>query len=283
MRPARSKHLIAADVLPAGFGRRSDGSQLEFVDGRLTDSMRGGRGTFVPIPDMPLERISPSENQQYQDFLAGAAELGRRPIPVLVGIRKSAGKKSDLEHVVLDVEAAPLSEQHIQYLNRWLGPPATQRLAPIPGDLVHLDAAVRGGTVSQAGDHFIVFGLQDLLPGPLPADERPLLEALKVVIGQSPLRGYLAAWPQPGLLSRSAARPTCRSIRPDTPGCSRESGGERSASSRRCRFIARCWSKSRRNSGWIRRRRRSSYRCASTTWPEPTWPTGSIAKAISGP
>ena len=192
--------LIAADVLPAGFGQRSDGSRLEFVDGRLTDSMRGGRGTFVPIPDMPLERISPSENQQYQDFLAGAAKWGV-PDPVLVGIRKSAGKKSDLEHVVLDVEAAPLSEQHIQYLNRWLGPPATQRLAPIPGDLVHLDAAVRGGTVSQAGDHFIVFGLQDLLPGPLPADERPLLEALKVVIGQSPLRGYLAAWPQPGLLS----------------------------------------------------------------------------------
>ncbi len=28
------------------------------------------------------------------------------------------------------------------------------------------------------------------------------MEALKVVIGQSPLRGYLAAWPQPGLLSK---------------------------------------------------------------------------------
>ncbi len=110
---------------------------------------------------MPLERISERENQQYQDFLAGAASWGV-PDPVLVGIRKSASKKSDLEHVVLDVEAAPLSEQHIQYLNRWLGPPATQRLAPIPGDLVHLDAAVRGGTVSQTGDHFIVFGLEDL-------------------------------------------------------------------------------------------------------------------------
>ena len=59
---------------------------------------------------------------------------------------------------------------------------------------------MRGGGRVEAGDHFLFFGLQDLLGGQLPADDRPVLEALRVLVGQSPLRGYLGAWPEPGLL-----------------------------------------------------------------------------------
>ena len=77
-RPAETlEQMRAADVLPAGFGRRIDGSYLELTAAGPVDSLRGARGTFVPIPDMPVERITQSEARQYQDFLTAAAEWGR--------------------------------------------------------------------------------------------------------------------------------------------------------------------------------------------------------------
>ncbi|HTU24532.1 MAG TPA: hypothetical protein VMF30_03990 [Pirellulales bacterium] len=193
--------LLAADALPRGFGQRSDGSALVLTAAGPSDSLRGGRGTFVPIPDMPVDKITRSEAQQYQDFLSAAAEWGD-PDPLLAAIRQSDSKRAGLDHVELDLQAAPLTARHREFLNRWLGPPAAQRLAPVAGNLVTFEAAMRGGGNMEGGDYFLYFGLQDLLGGQLPADDRPLLEALRVVIGQSPLRGYLGAWPVPGLLAR---------------------------------------------------------------------------------
>jgi hypothetical protein len=205
-RPADTlQQLLAADVLPPSFGRQSDGSSIELTDAGPIDSLRGARGTFVPIPDMAVERITASEARQYQEFLSAAGEWGE-PDPLLLAIRQSPSKRDGLEHVEIDLQAAPLTARHEEYLNRWLGPPAPQRLAPVAGNLVTLEASMRGGGKVEAGDHFLYFGLQDLLGGQLPADNRPLLEALRVVIGQSPLRGYLAAWPEPGLLSAIGGR-----------------------------------------------------------------------------
>jgi hypothetical protein len=193
--------LVSADALPSGFGQRSDGSRLELVDGRPLDSLRGGRGTFVPVPDMPVDQITAQEAEQYEAFLTAASEWGV-PDPMLVGIQEVPSSRKGLEHVTIDLQAAPLTSKHFEMLSRYLGPPAPQRMAPIQGNLVRIDASVRGDAIkSGTGDHFLSLGLQDLLPGELPADERPLLEALRVVIGQSALRGYVAAWPQPGLLS----------------------------------------------------------------------------------
>ncbi|HEX4146678.1 MAG TPA: hypothetical protein VHY91_24460 [Pirellulales bacterium] len=199
-RPAETlEQLLAADVLPAGFGRQADGSYLELTDTGPVDSLRGARGTFVPIPDMTVGRITASEARQYQEFLS-AAQWGP-PDPLLCAIRQSASKHNRLEHVEIDLQAAPLTAQHYEFLNRWLGPPAVERLAPVAGNLVTFEAAMRGDGKFAAGDHFLFFGLQDLLGGQLPADDRPLLEALRVVTGSSPLRGYLGAWPVPGLLA----------------------------------------------------------------------------------
>jgi hypothetical protein len=194
------EQLLAADVLPPGFGRRADGSRLELTAAGPIDSLRGARGTFVPIPDMKVERITASEARQYQDFLAASAEWGT-PDPVLLGFRQSPSKRSGLEHVEIDLQAAPLTARHYEFLNRWLGPPAVERLAPVAGNLVTFEAAMRGDGKGAGGDHFLFFGLQDLLGGQLPADDRPVLEALRVLVGQSPLRGYLGAWPVPGLLA----------------------------------------------------------------------------------
>lgn len=45
--------MIQAGYLPQGFGYRPDGGSFETVDDQLVDSIRGRRGFFTPIPDLP--------------------------------------------------------------------------------------------------------------------------------------------------------------------------------------------------------------------------------------
>ena len=106
-----------------------------------------------------------------------------------------------MEHVAIDLQAAPLSPRNYEFLSQWLGPPAAQKPAPVAGDLISIQASVRGGGLNNAGDHYLFLGLKDMVPGELPVNNRPLLEMLKVVTGNSSMRGYLGAWPEAGLLS----------------------------------------------------------------------------------
>ena len=84
--------LIEADVLPSWFGQRIDGSKIELVDGEMFDSVRGARGSFLPIPDVPLEKITRSEATTYSQFLETAAGWGE-PDPLIAGLRKTSSRQ----------------------------------------------------------------------------------------------------------------------------------------------------------------------------------------------
>ena len=150
------EELIAADVLPSWFGRHADGSRLTLADGRLADTVRGVRGGFIPIPDVPLERITRSEAAAYDRAVTDATAAWGELDPVIVGIRRSDRPRPGLEHMSLDIQAAPLGPSHYAKLNKWLGPPAEQRLAPVASNLVDVQASVRGGGLCKAGDHYSV-------------------------------------------------------------------------------------------------------------------------------
>ncbi len=212
------EELIAADALPVGFGQNPDGSHLTLADGVLSDSLRGVRGGFIPIPDMPLTRITRSEAATYDQAVAAATTSWGELDPVIVGIRRTDSAQPGLEHVSLDIQAAPLSAKHYATLAKWLGPPAERRLAPVPGNLVDIQASLRGGSLVQSGDHYLFFGLQDPLSADLGGSDRPLADVLKFVTGQSPLRGYFGAWPQPGVLAMIGG---ASDIPPDAAGYSR--------------------------------------------------------------
>jgi len=47
--------LIAAGLLPKDFGQRPDDSQIVMTDAGMTDSLRGPRGNFLPITDVPIK------------------------------------------------------------------------------------------------------------------------------------------------------------------------------------------------------------------------------------
>ena len=114
--------------------------------GELVDSLRGRRGTFVPVPDVPIEKVTPARRQNTASSEQYYADQWGPMDPVVAGIRREELPEGKLERVVLDVQAAPLSPQHVQMLSHWLGEPTDQRLAPVAGDVVSFEAVVRGGT-----------------------------------------------------------------------------------------------------------------------------------------
>lgn len=208
--------LVAADVLPPGFGQRPDGSKLEIVASRPVDSLRGGRGSFVPVPDMTVEKVTAQEAADYQRFSDYyTAEWGSMD-PVIAGIKKEALPEGKLERVTVDIQAAPLSQKHVEILNQWLGEPTDQRLAPVPGNVASFEAVLRGGTFFSGGEHHLFGGLRNADPA-LALDPRASLLSRIVTSRLEGVQGYLGAWPNPGFLQLiGGASP----VQPDPAGYS---------------------------------------------------------------
>ena len=69
--------LMAGNYLPAGFDRRSDGSGTIVEDNRAVDSLRGGRGTFLPVADVAASVATEDLNGDgLPDLLVGLFEMG---------------------------------------------------------------------------------------------------------------------------------------------------------------------------------------------------------------
>jgi hypothetical protein len=191
--------LVAGDLLPAGFGQRPDGSRLELVDGKIIDSLRGGRGTFVPVPDVDVDKVTLNEVRTYGSFAEDYTTGWGAMDPLVARVQRQTMPDGKLERVAIDLQAAPLAPQHIELLSKWLGEPTDQRLAQIPGNTVWFEAVMRGGTFFPGGDHHLFGALRDADPA-IALDPRPGLIARLVTSQFEGLQGYLGAWPNPGLL-----------------------------------------------------------------------------------
>ncbi len=196
--------LIASDLLPAGFGEHADGSQLELRDGHFVDSLRGARGSFLPVPDVAIERVSAAEAAEYQQFQDYYVHQWGRIQPVALAIRREELPESKLERVIVDALAAPLAPQHIAMLSDWLGEPTTRHLAPIAGDVVALQAVLRGGSGGLLGGppgEYLLFGsLRNADPAIALSENTGLLGRILQMQLQG-VQGYVGAWPHPGILS----------------------------------------------------------------------------------
>lgn len=172
--------LVQGGFLPPEFGSRADGSRTLLQDGRPVDSLRGGRGTLAPIPDVPVERITADEAaswERLQQRLAGSAlrQIG----PIAIGIQHrpaDAGR----EVIAIDVAVTPVASELGGLLARGLGEPTTSVLGPVSGDVAWGQLAFRDQTV--AG------GLRDFQPPVLLLGEAVLSAGLP----RRFLNGYLA-------------------------------------------------------------------------------------------
>lgn len=197
--------LVARGYLPKGFGPRSDGSFPRLENGIVRDSLRGFRGGFIPIADLPATKISAAESRMYQEFLAYYAQEWRRLDPMIVAVQRS-GEGPTRERIIIDARLTPLARENYEKLLARLGPPDKKQLAAIPGDLGRFEIILNTGR--------LFGGLYDVVPPIDIVDGRivPTGRIRDILIGYLGTTGELGWF---GKLNRTF------STRPDPNGYSR--------------------------------------------------------------
>ena len=103
------ENLIEAGLLPRGFNQTTDGSRIQFVDGKPVDTLRGGLGSLKPVADMEIDRVSAREVTQYREFAASyRSDWGRMP-PVVIGLRRDVEDGGVKDRVRIDLAVAPIT------------------------------------------------------------------------------------------------------------------------------------------------------------------------------
>ena len=203
------EQLASGGFLPPGFGPRGDGSQTLIADGEAKDSLRGEPGLFMPIPDVEVAGVMPSETAAYRRFADFYATRWERLNPVLVAIQRKS-LPGDHEQVTLDARVAPLARRQYEFLSQFIGPADRRRLEPIPGDAVALELILPRQR--------IFAGLQAIGPAMevVRGDALPLGRLRNLLVGYAGTTGELGPL---GFLGRRAATP------PDSAGYSQGEAG----------------------------------------------------------
>jgi hypothetical protein len=195
--------LIAADLLPAGFAHRSDGSELIQSGNSFHDSLRGDPGRMLPIPDVPVDRITKSEARRLADFQQKMQSAVGGFAPVAMALKRTdSPTQKNWDQITADVRVAPYSQMPLARWPNMLGPAATTRVAPIKGDVVSLEVVL-----DALGEPMHLFGgLRDF--------RTPLVVRQgEVTANQSPtefIRAYIGGWPKPHLIDRFVRLPEGR-------------------------------------------------------------------------
>ncbi|MEN6457533.1 MAG: hypothetical protein ABFC63_01270 [Thermoguttaceae bacterium] len=132
------EQLMSAGLLPAEFGPLPDGSHSVIADGEAYDSLRGHRGAFLPIGDVPVEKVSSAEAADYSKFIEFYSAQWGQMDPLTAAIKRTA-LKGNREQVVVDVLMSPFAPQHFEALKQWVGMASDERLAPVPDNLAEFD------------------------------------------------------------------------------------------------------------------------------------------------
>lgn len=140
--------LVIGGYLPANFGLRSDGSHAllpEGADAVPADSLRGARGSFLPIPDVTLTQATPRELQDYSALSQYLAAELQYVEPWVMAIKRSPHNGGQ-EQVAVDLRISPSGNGIYNFLTRYLQgqPPTPQQMAPVPGNVLAVEALVNG-------------------------------------------------------------------------------------------------------------------------------------------
>lgn len=209
------EELMAAKILPADFMQRSDGAMVVLADGQWRDSLRGFRGSFLPIADIELAKISRSEKQQYEKTLDYFQTNWQQLDPIIFGLQRFARKDiPNREQLILEAYIAPFQSDKYGWLTEVLGPPSPDSIVLPPDDIANIQLFLRGVPGSGTPNHQFFIGIKDMMP-PDPSETKGLLRSF---LALQSMPAYVGAWPAPGLLD--ILFPQARNAR-DAAGLSR--------------------------------------------------------------
>lgn len=193
--------MIDGGYLPPGFQDRVDGSQTLFYQEGWYDSLRGARGSFLPIADVPLLDCTQEEYQAYQEQAHFYASKWQQTDPLMFGVRRfSHDEQTNVEKLVLEGYIAPLGREKYGFLSSFLGEPVQTEIELPKEDVIHIQAHLSGdGILGRTSiDHVLFAGMKDMVP-PIPGETKGLLAILRVLRS---IPGYIGTWPSPGYLDR---------------------------------------------------------------------------------
>ena len=156
------EQLIDAQLLPNGIGSRPDGSRPIMAGAGGFDSLRGARGFFTPVPDVPVDRVSPAERERYAAQRAYYEQNWQQMDPLLVAIKRYALADQNRERITIDAFVSPLNDTKYAWILSSLGEPTKYQLVPPTDNIVSVEAAVRGGLLfPSVPAHTLFLGIQD--------------------------------------------------------------------------------------------------------------------------
>lgn len=189
--------LVRSGFLPAGFGRRPDGGGPILSGADQLDSRRGARGSFLPVPDVKIAGVTRAERERFDTLAAAYEGELKRMDPVMLAIRRTALNDSGLERIAIDGHIEPLDETKFGWFLNMLGPPTTQMVSPVQGDIVSAQGHIKGmNFLRNIPPHHMFLGVQDIEPL-LQGKPQGLMGWLQMLRGTP---GYLGTWPQAGYL-----------------------------------------------------------------------------------
>ncbi len=211
-----TEELIAADILPSRFGARIDGSELQPIEGGYLDSLRGARGFYVPISDMPKSEVTVKESATFQHFKEILHKgIGEFP-PFAAAAHRTPGEAGAPETISVDILVQGSLRQKLGTVGALVGGPAKKQLQPVEGDLLAVEVVVDSPT-PLGGDH-----TEHHLFGALRDFRSPLvIQGGAIRPGATPpelIRGYLGAWPTPGLLALLTSAEEAKGAEPQPIG-----------------------------------------------------------------
>ncbi|MCO8124758.1 hypothetical protein NHH03_23680 [Stieleria sp. TO1_6] len=196
-RPIGIDELIEKGFLPVSFGNRSDGSGVVWVGEQVIDTLRGARGTFLPIADIDIQQVTPHEAEWYSRIASEYSNRFPQIDPIIVALRRDdSAIDATLERVSIHAEIAPLTPEKYGKWAEQLGPPTGVVMRFAPDDIVSLQAHVASDQLGPPTHLFAA--IKDTFP-PEPKDFDGLFKAYRSL---RQLPSYLGAWPQPGALDR---------------------------------------------------------------------------------
>ncbi len=211
--------------LPPKFGRRPDGSQTVLKDGKVFDTRRGFAGRFVPIPDVEVSSVTPSEVSDYEQLADRYHTKWKRLDPIIAGLKRHE-LPDRRERITIDARLTPVAKENYERLQQYVGPADETQLAPIEGDLIAFElvrpnARVFGGLRdlglpddSGAGTLLSVGTLRDIVVGYLgTTGSSPLLGVLE--LGMSPPDAQGMSGTPAGLWRRQYGPMAVYSFQPD--------------------------------------------------------------------
>lgn len=210
--------LVETGFLPKDFGTRGDGGGVVSVGDQLMDTLRGARGSFLPIADTEIESVTVEEAQWYTQIAEHYSTEFPTIDPIMIGIgREAVADIEGLERINIHAEIAPWRPEKYGSWAKQLGPPTNVVMQFAPDDIIAMQAHVASPQLGPPTHLFAA--IKDTVP-PDPDDFQGILNIYRSLRG---LPGYIGAWPQPGALDRLPLG--LGQGRPVGPGMNRLIGG----------------------------------------------------------